>query len=137
MPISHRVDRGLGCVFTTAAGELTDQELLDHAQRVESDGDVDPRFDEVVDLRAVTGFGPSTPTVRETAQLLKTGKRREKQGRLAIVAPSNAGFGVGRMFEALSGSDAERVQTFRTLPEALDWLGVAAPPDGAESDDAS
>ncbi len=133
MPISHRIDRELGCIFTTAEGDLTDEELLAHARRVENDPDADPRFDEVVDLRGVRGFGPSTPTVRETANVLKTGKRHAKEGRLAIVAPSDAGFGVGRMFEALAGAEAGRVQTFRTLEEALAWLEVAPSPGGPGS----
>ena len=45
MPIRYRVDRAVGCIFTTAEGTLTDEELLVHAQRdaralIESDADL-------------------------------------------------------------------------------------------------
>jgi len=130
MPIRYRVDRAVGCIFTTAEGTLTDEELLEHARRLEEDPEADPRCDEVIDVRKVRGVGPSSGAVRETASILRGGERLEKGARLAIVATSEAGFGTGRMFEALSGDPEERVRTFRGMEEALAWLGIAGPTGG-------
>lgn len=130
MPIAYRVDAARRCILTVAEGTLTDAELLDHARRIESDPQTDPSFDEVVDISAVRGFGPSTETVRSAADVLRTGKRPGKSGRIAIVAPSDAGFGVGRMFEAFSGEGEHRVRTFRSREEALAWLEQAPSPSG-------
>jgi hypothetical protein len=129
LPIRYRVASEIRCIFTVAEGNLTDDELLEHAQAVEKDPEVDPQYDEVVDLRAVKGFGPSLETMREAAQILRSGPRGA--GRIAIVAPSDAGFGSGRMFEGLSGGDTDRVRAFRSADEAYAWLGIG-PPDTGE-----
>ena len=109
-----------------AEGDLTDAELLKHAETVESDPLAEPGFDEVVDLRAVRS-GPSTGTMRETASVFRRGKRPVARGRIAIVASSDAGFGSGRMFEGLSGD--EHVRTFRSVEEARAWLGIEGSPE--------
>ena len=99
---------------------------------MEADATADSLFDEVVDLSAVKGFGPSRETMRETAHILRTGQRPRWHGRIAIVAPSDAGFGSGRMFEVLSGGESDRVRTFRGADDAYAWLGLSDPDPAAD-----
>lgn len=53
-------------------------------------------------------------------------------GKTALVFTSDLGFGLGRMFDAYLESALTKVEnrSFRSLPEALAWLGV--PPDALE-----
>ena len=47
-------------------------------------------------------------------------------GKTAIVSPSDAAFGLGRMYEALAGSAGQKatIRVFRSLAEANAWLGI-------------
>lgn len=54
----------------------------------------------------------------------------EGTARLAIAAPSDEFFGLGRMYEMLRGGSPVDVAVFRTLPEAESWLEL---PDDYEA----
>jgi hypothetical protein len=58
---------------------------------------------------------------------------RVGESRLAIVAPRDELFGLGRMYEFLRGDSPVDVRVFRERKEAELWLGLSkdpAEPDG-------
>jgi hypothetical protein len=53
-------------------------------------------------------------------------RRHGRRGPVAIVRPTDLGFGVARMFSMLSGHHAVAVQVFRDLVSAEHWLDSVA-----------
>ncbi len=46
--------------------------------------------------------------------------------RRAAVAPSDLAFGLARMYEALTQLEHGEFQVFRTMNEAMEWLGLTS-----------
>jgi hypothetical protein len=132
MPIAYRIDAGRRVVFADPYGALTAEDLFAYQRDVGSKPQV-RGFDELVDMSRVeqvvyTDMKP----VRELASLSASMDDPDRPTRLAIVAPADEDFGLGRMYEALRslqpGSTRE-VRVFRKRADALAWLGTTDPPD--------
>jgi len=54
MPASYRIDVRAGVVFTVFDGHVTNEELLNHQQRLGADPDFRPTMNHVIDTRSVT-----------------------------------------------------------------------------------
>jgi hypothetical protein len=67
---------------------------------------------------------PSADRIRQLARL-SAGMDAAMTSKLAIVAPGDFEFGLGRMYEAFRElqSGTKQVNVFRSLEEALAWLG--------------
>jgi hypothetical protein len=121
MPLSYDI-RSDGTLVITGSGALTSADL---ASLREGWAD-DPRLAEVtatlVDLRNVSSWEVSGETMRHyaTSRAQDTHLRRP-DSRLAIVATSNVGFGLARLYEQ-SGEVYGRIEVFRTLEDAEAWL---------------
>jgi hypothetical protein len=56
-------------------------------------------------------------------------QRKGKRGPVAIVANENVDYGLNRMASAYADAAGYEIGVFRTMGEALDWIGdTAAPP---------
>jgi hypothetical protein len=65
--------------------------------------------------------------VRELAQISAAMDEGAPPSRLAIVAPKDYAFALGRLYEAYRGLDQrsrKHVSVFRTVEDALAWLGT-------------
>jgi hypothetical protein len=126
MPLEYDIDHGRRLVTARGRGILTYQEMVEYQCAVWSRPDVDG-YDELVDMTAVEDFAqPSTDRIRELASLssVMDGRRTAK---FAIVAPGNLAYGLGRMYQTyrgLEGSGTKDVGVFRTMAEALVFLGT-------------
>ena len=70
---------------------------------------------------------PSPDRVREVADRAARKDTPASASRFVIVAPDDFAFGLGRMYEAYRNLDVrsqKKVSVFRTLDEALAFLGV-------------
>jgi len=117
--VFYKIDKERRLVLSTGSGAFTLADALAHQQRLASDPDFDPSFSQLVDLTHVTSVKLTASDVRKLAQasLFSRGSRR------AILATSEAAFGLARMFEALRESAGEDgIHVFRDLNDALDWL---------------
>jgi hypothetical protein len=132
VPLTYRIDPERRLVVTQGRGILKDQEVFGYQQEVWSRSDV-AGFDELVDMTAVTQILlPSLDRVRDLAELAAEMGRGAPRSKMAIVAPDDLAFGLGRMFEAFRESAAPGIKpvgVFRTVPEALEWLGVEGGPE--------
>ena len=127
MPLDYRIDPERRLVFTRGSGTLEDHEIFDYQYKVWSKPEV-AGFDELVDMSSVTQIMlPSIERVRELAELAARMGRDSPRSRMAIVAPDDLAFGLGRMFGTHRDNAApgvKPVNVFRTMPEALAWLGI-------------
>jgi hypothetical protein len=127
MPLNYRIDPKRRLVITRITGTLKDQEMFEYQHTVWSRPDV-AGFDELVDLSGVIHIMlPSIERVRDLAELASEMGRGAPPSKLAIAAPRDLEYGLSRMFEhhrENAGRDSRSVAVFRTVVEALEWLGI-------------
>jgi hypothetical protein len=107
MPIVYRVDHEHRIVIARGHGVFTDTDVFDYQRTVWSSPDVSG-YDELIDM--MDGSSPS---------------------RLAIVAPGDVAYGLGRMFQAYREFERKSVKdvgVFRTFDEAWSFLKIADAP---------
>jgi len=99
---------------------VTDRELLAHVRALT----IDPRFvrnlHQLADLRDVADVEVTAATIREMANLNPYGDG----SRRAVVVTSDLLFGMARMYQILRDEPTDELEVFRTLDDALRWLGI-------------
>jgi hypothetical protein len=120
MPISYVIDANRALVTTRWWGSVTDREVLDHNQKLRTDSGFNPGYRELVDTTGVTDLRITTRLINETAldQFFEPGIRR------AIVASSDAVFGMARMFALRAESVGQTIEVFRQTAPAHEWLAL-------------
>jgi hypothetical protein len=92
---------------------------------ITSDPDWKPRYNILVDLRETDKFDLSVTDIEELASLHESLRSVIGDGKLAVVALSDAVYGVSRMWETVTeGHTFKAINVFRDLREAEDWLGI-------------
>lgn len=131
MPIEHRIDRDRRLVLATGRGTVTDQDVFGYQREVWSRPEV-AGYDELIDMTAVARIDlTSADRVMELARLSAEMDPCLPASKLAIVAPGDFAFGLGRMYQAhrsLEGCGAKQVGVFRSLAAALAFLGLEPQP---------
>lgn len=121
MPAGFQIDAERGLIVSQASGVVTEDDLREHQTKLRQDPDFDPGYDQLWDFRDVTEISVSSEAIRDLARA----RSFDPGARRALVAVSDVGFGVARMFAALHDDAPEEVQVFRSVEEARDWLGTA------------
>ena len=127
MPIDYHIDGERRLVIATGRGTVTHEDLWNYQRAVWSNPEV-AGFNELADMRAVRQFGPASP--EQMSELASFAARMEAGAaatKFAIVASHDVAYGLGRMFQAYRGLQSQgrkQVGVFRTMEEALQWLGV-------------
>ena len=126
MPISYRIDRERRLVVSRPHGVVRDEDMIAHQKALAADPDFDPTFDQLIEPEGVTVFQVSTAAYRRLAaeSPFREGSRR------AVVAPTEMGYGLSRMFEMRTASSGSLVRVFRTAKEARRWLFGSEPERG-------
>jgi len=126
MGIEHSIDHARRLVLVSVRGTLTDEEIFAYQRAVWSRPDV-AGYDELVDMSDVEHIAlPSAERVRQLASLSSDMDTRTP-GKLAIVAPKDFEFGLGRMYQAyreMESRSTKQVRVFRSMELALAWLGM-------------
>jgi len=127
MPIEYRIHHRQRLVVARGSGTVTDQDVFGYQRKAWSDPSI-VGYDELVDMTKVQGFAiPSVGRVQELADLSAAMDHRVSESKFAIVAPNDLAYGLGRMYEtyrAINPASSKKVSVFRTLPEALNHLGI-------------
>jgi hypothetical protein len=135
MPINYTIDREHRVVIATAHGALTAEDIFGYQKSVWSQPDV-AGFDELVDMTRVHHIvEPSAERIQDLAKL-SAGMDAPAKSRFAIVAPDDLAFGLGRMFASfrrIEEASTKSVGVFRTLDQALAFLGIDQPSASAGS----
>jgi hypothetical protein len=132
MPIVYRVDHAARVVIAVGHGVLIDGDVFDYQRDVWSRADV-VGFDELIDVTRVTRIAlPSTGRVRDLAAVAAHMDSTASRSRVAIVASTDFSFGLGRMFQTyrqLDANSTKMVGVFRTMEQALTFLGISHSPE--------
>ena len=106
----------------TARGALTPADLAPLRGAWRDDPRVAAVAKTLVDCRAVTTWQLPGATVREYASTREAAPHLQRpDSRLAIVADSELGYGISRMY-AQSGSAYGEIEVFRAMDQAEAWL---------------
>ena len=118
----YRIDVRAGVVFSMFEDHLTNEELLDHQQRLSADPDFRPTMNQVIDARGVTEVSVTAFGVRlvATPSIFAPGSCR------AII--ERAGSSYARMFQTLRSQSGEDIRISSTVEDAHRWLGLESPP---------
>lgn len=127
MPIEYRIDHDRKLVLAKGRGTVTDQDVFGYQRDVWSRDDT-AGYDELVDMSEVEHIAlPSVDRVRQLASLSADMDAPSLASKLAIIAPQNVAFGLGRMYATYRQMEArsrKHVEVFRSRGEALAFLGV-------------
>ncbi len=129
MPISIRMDPARRVRYAVATGVITDADILEGYAGVLSDPAYDPSVDQIFDGNGIERIEVTSAAIWEIAQLVARTDRAISAGvrpRVAIVAPSDATFGLARMYQAYRELEPSPKQYLvcRTAEEARRWLGL-------------
>ena len=120
MPATYAIDAERKLVFSRIWGSPTEEEILDHGRRLRADPRFQPDFRQLLDMSELKEILISTQSVRHAArdQLFSAGVRR------ALVAHSDAAFGMARMYALASEVEGQTIEVFREFCAAEAWLGL-------------
>ena len=120
LPMTSEIDVDRRLVRTRLVGAVTVAEVEEHNRALALDPKFKPQFEQLVDLSGMTAILYDLAAVRKSAgeHVFSPGVRR------ALVATSDAAFGMSRMFAMQSESEGQRIEVFRDMKEAEAWLGL-------------
>jgi len=125
MPIAYTIDHAQRLVTASGHGELTGDDIFGYQQEVWSRPEV-AGYDELVDMTHVEQIDlRSVDHIKQLAELSASMDAAATQSKLAIVAPGDYAFGLGRMYESyrrLEGRTTKRIGVFRSMDEAVAFL---------------
>jgi hypothetical protein len=128
--VSYRIDRETGRIRTVCAGPVHLGDVVEHFRTLAGDPELPPRLDVLLDLLAMTSL-PDGDQIRAAAAEASRLRAHVAWGALAVVAGSEALFGMSRVFEALVEPYFERTGVFRDCGSAEAWLDAPpSPGDG-------
>ena len=132
MPLVYRIDRDAKLVVAAGYGMLTDADVFRYERETGARSDM-IGYDELIDMSSVTDI--DVPSVERVEDLVSEAAARDAvhgPAKLAIVAPGDLAFGLGRMFQMhrrVEPLNTKDVGVFRTMDEALKFLGIDHPLD--------
>ena len=123
MPVTYTIDVDKRRVHTYCVGRVTLREVIDHFRTLEQDPLCPTNLDVFLDLSGVDlNSLPQTPQISRVVLEIEHIQDRVRFGACAILAPSDAVFGVMRMFEVMSDRHFRVIHSFRDRIEAELWL---------------
>jgi hypothetical protein len=129
VPYTLEYKKSDGGVITTYWGKLTDKEFLQClkekfflGREILSPKKAGALRYSISDCTGVTDLDVSLDAIKYSACLSKTVMATSETVLMAVVAPNNHEFGMGRLWQAYIGSQGERAKIFRTKEEANNWI---------------
>jgi hypothetical protein len=130
MPVRYQIDKANKIIRTSCSGPVTIEEVVDHFRVLERDPDCPDRMDVLLDLSEETSI-PKKENLQEVASEIRRIRARVQFGTLAVVACTDALFGMLRMFEVFAEQYFRESCVFRTVSEAEAWLASRHPTTSA------
>lgn len=126
MPADFFINPEQRMVYSKATGLFGHADALGHMTRLLRHPDFRPEFNQLLDARDIAKVALTADEVRDLAARTVFSAHSKR----AFVTKSDHDFALSRMFGSyreIRGEDG--IRCFRTMPEALAWLGIAAEPE--------
>jgi len=121
VPVTYTIDASGKTVRTKCAGEVTLEEVTDHFRALQQDPECPSYLDVLLDLSEMSSL-PEGHEIREISHEIGGLRGRVQFGACAVVASSEAVFGMMRVFAVLTQEYFRVTHVFRLLAEAEAWL---------------
>jgi hypothetical protein len=125
MPITFQIDHERRRVTAIATGIIGEHDLIEYQQNAWSQPAI-AGFDELLDASQADKLLDINPdSLRKVALQAAAMDAADKPSKFAIVAPQDAFFGLGRMYEALRSQVSDtlkEVSVFHSREDAEQWL---------------
>ncbi len=118
MTLDSHIDPDRGVITTRVKGRTSAAEVLAHQEVLADDPAFDPDFHHLFDLTEAETLEISSEQIRSLASV----SIFSPSSRRAVVAPRDLLYGLSRMYEGFRDLAQDRLQIFRSRPEALAWL---------------
>lgn len=123
MPVSYVIDPQEKLIRTRCIGNVLVGEVINHFRTLEQDPNCPDCLDVFLDLSKTTSL-PFTAEITAVAQEINRVRNKVRFGACAVVASSDALFGMMRMFAVLAGAYFSEIRVFRGTGEAETWLST-------------
>jgi SpoIIAA-like len=123
MPVLYQIDKANGMIRTKCVGDVTLEEVIQHFQTLAQDPDCPDQLDVLLDLTEQTSL-PRTDQMREVTSAIGRVRQRVRFRICAIVAATDALFGMLRMFQVFTEDLFHEAEVFRSLHDAEAWLAA-------------
>jgi hypothetical protein len=127
MGIEYKIDHARRLVTAQGRGTMTGEDVMNYQREVWSQPEV-KGYNELIDMTEVEKIDlPSVKRMKDLA-MLSVAMDPPSPSKFAIVAPKDEAFGLGRMYETyrrLESGSTKEVGVFRTMAEALEFLGLS------------
>ena len=127
MPVRYIIDKERRLVISIGSDRVTWADVKAHQDRLLSDPDFNPEFNQFMDGTSVTNFDLSADEIRTAASR----KIFSPTSRRAFVGTSTFMYGMGRMVQTYyeMSKEASPMTIFHDRAAAWKWLGIESPPD--------
>jgi len=125
MPVTYTIIKDMGLVVSCHRGITDDDEMIAAYTAMYADSDFDLAFYKLIDLREADSRGRDSQALRSLAERTRSHyTRTDTKSKVAIIAPGDLSFGLGRMYNSFTDENAEDVAVFRSTTEACNWLEI-------------
>jgi hypothetical protein len=121
MPVTYRIDTERRIIHTACARPLTFAQVMDHFRELSEDPACAGRLDVLLDVTDVDML-PDSSQLGAVGAALGTIRKKVRFGVCGIIAPSDAMFGMMRIFEVKAGDYFDATRVFRKAADAEAWL---------------
>jgi hypothetical protein len=121
--MTYTIDQEAGVVRLRCWGILTNKEMLDCVERMHVDPARRPGTPSLVDCRDIEEMRV-TPAGMQAAAYIEQflADPAQEPWAIAVIAPQDDVFWLGRTYEALRVGSPAKVRVFRNAADAEDWL---------------
>lgn len=122
MPVTYEIDSAARIIHTRCTGAVVLEEVREHFATLSRDSQCPDRLDVLLDLSEMTTV-PATAELRTVTGDIARIRPQVRFGFCAIIATTDAIFGMARMFEVFTEKYFAATRVFRIEAEALAWFG--------------
>ena len=130
VPVIYTIDADKKTIRTRCVGFVTVDDVIGHFRTLADDPQCPEELDVFLDLSEMKSL-PAADKLAMVVAEMKRVQSRVRFGACAIVAPTDAAYGMMRMYEVLAEKLFRVTHPFRTSAEAEEWL--ASQQRGTES----
>lgn len=121
MPVNYTIDPGNRVIRTACSDPLTLVEVVEHFKTLGLDPNCSGQLDVLLDLRETNSL-PASRQFGAINAALEAVREKVQFNLCAIVAKTDAMFGMMRMFEVVAGRYFGATRVFRDVAKAEAWL---------------
>lgn len=130
MPIAAHLFSEHELLVSQFVGVITDDLLVRYYEQLLGSDGSSTDFPELVDLRRAERFAPTARAFSLIGRLVAStyepaAPTRAGRPRCAVLAPFDLAYGLARMYQMGTSSEAIDLQVFRDLRSALSWLEIS------------